>query len=368
MLHGGDPNSYAKARGLKEREVLDFSVNLNPLGPPKVVKEMWQDLIGYVSGYPSITGVGIQRYYEQKFGIPRDMVVGGNGSTELIYMIPRVLRPNSTLIFEPSYSDYKRACYLAGVRVMTYGLDPITNFDYPGVSTLEGLLARVDSVWFGRPNNPTGKSISKTELNYLAKRYPEKLFILDESFIQFMESWYPETFILPNLPQNIVVIHSLTKFYSLPGIRMGAAIAHRYICETLQRYKEPWTVNMIADKLAPALANQLDYEEDTRRLIKEERERITYNIGQKTCWEVFDSKANFLLLRWKGKKTLDELLENLYENGIYVRDARNFVGLEENYIRVGIKSSNANDLLLEKLEILSGEEYGWRLAVSGLCP
>lgn len=367
MLHGGDPGSYARARGLKERDVIDFSVNLNPLGPPKVVQEMWQDLINYVSAYPSMGGAGIQKYYEQKFGIPRDMVVAGNGSTELIYMIPRVLRPQSALIFEPSYSDYKRACFLAGIRVMTYGLDPITNFDYPSVSVLEGLLSKVDSVWFGRPNNPTGQNISKTELNYLAKKYPEKLFILDESFIQFLEYWFPESFIVPNLPQNIVVIQSLTKFYSLAGIRMGAAIAHRYICETLQRYKEPWTVNILADRLAPALADQGDYEEETRRFVKEERQRILSRITQKNSWEVYDTEANFFLLKWKGKKTLDELLDSLYESGIYVRDARNFVGLEDNYIRIGLRSSNANDLLLEKLDSLAGEEYGWGFAVSGLC-
>ncbi|MFN3534217.1 MAG: aminotransferase class I/II-fold pyridoxal phosphate-dependent enzyme, partial [Desulfatiglandales bacterium] len=236
-----------------------------------------------------------------------------------------------------------------------------------GVSAVEGLIRRVDSVWLGRPNNPTGKGISKGEIKYLSKRFPQKLFILDESFVQFTEDWFPETYISGDLPQNIIVIHSLTKFYSLAGIRMGAAIAHRYMVESLLRFKEPWTVNGVADKIAPFLAFEEEYESKTRRFVKNERIRLRGQIMSDPSWDVLESEANYFLLKWKGGKTLEEVMDLLYKNGIFVRDARNFVGLEENYIRVGLRSEEENDLLLSHLKALTGEAYVQPISISGLC-
>jgi len=361
MIHGGDPEAFARAMGLATRPVLDFSVNLNPLGPPKCISKIWNQLIQELISYPSMEGEGIKTFYVTRLGIPKEMVVAGNGATELIYLIPRVLRPNSTLILEPSYSDYKRASTQAGIKIFTYRLDPDGGFHYPGIGLMEHLLKNVDSVWLARPNNPTGSMMSKSEIVYLSKKYPEKLFILDESFLQFTKSWFVETLLTKNLPQNIIVIHSLTKFYALAGLRLGAGIAHKNIAETLNYYKEPWTVNAISNRIAPLLAQEERFEEETREFVFKESKRIREAIKSMENWEVANSNSNFILIRWKGQKPLDFVLKKLYQFGIFVRDARNFIGLEDNYVRVGIRKKDENDKLIEVLNLVSqgDQEYEW---------
>jgi len=353
MIHGGDPEAFAKAMGLTNKPVLDFSVNLNPLGPPKSITKLWNELLQELIPYPSIEGEGIKTYYSIRLGIPKDMVVAGNGATELIYLIPRVLKPNSTLIFEPTYSDYKRASLHAGLKIFTYKMDPENGLSYPGVGLMEQLLKNVDSVWLCRPNNPTGSMISKSEIVYLSKKYPDKLFILDESFLQFTKSWFVETLLTKDLPQNIIVIHSLTKFYALAGLRLGAAIAHKNIAETLNFYKEPWTVNAISNKIAPILASEESYEEETREFVFKESKRIRDAIKSMKNWKIANSNSNFILIRWKGQKHLDYVLKHLYELGIFVRDARNFIGLEDNYVRIGLRIKDENNKLIEALNLVS---------------
>jgi len=352
--HGGSPEKDMARLGVSERPVTDFSVNLNPLGRPPLLRERWMELWDRVEGYPSVEGEGVARYYEAKFGIPSGRFLAGNGSTELIYLIPRVLRLGRAAVISPSYHDYERACLLAGTRVIHLPLASNSGFSPPDPNQVERVLASVDAVWLGRPNNPTASLLARTVLLDLADRFPDKWFIVDEAFIQFLEDWKEESLLLESPRPNLVVIHSLTKFYAVAGLRLGGAVADERVIERLRHAKEPWTVNGVADRAAALLAESGGFDEQTRSHVGAEVKRVFSRLEALEGITPFPSPVNYLLCQWVRTDDLDDLLRHLLGRGVYVRDCRNFAGLERGYFRVGLRAPRENDRLLECLASACG--------------
>ncbi len=347
--HGGNPLADLARLNLPETKIIDFSVNLNPLGMPDVITKNWHSLVNTVQDYPSIDGQGITDFYAYKTGIKHDEFLAGNGSTELIYLIPRALKFKRVLIPAPSFYDYERASTLAGAEVITYPLKPDNNFAMPSTMELETVINSVDAIWVGRPNNPTGGMFKRDTIIYLREKFPDKYFIIDEAFIQFVDNWKDESLISCNRYPNLILIHSFTKFYSIAGLRMGGVISHGDTIGRLNEYKEPWTVNGIAEKVALLLKDCEDYETATMKYLTSERERIFGILKEMDGVEVFPSCTNFFLCRWKKTGNLDDLLKYLLGNGIFIRDCRNFRGLEDNFFRFGIRSVEDNNSLLSLL-------------------
>jgi threonine-phosphate decarboxylase len=347
--HGGNPLADLARLNLPERKIIDFSVNLNPLGMPDIISRNWKELINAVQDYPSVDARGIIDFYRHKTGVDPSEFLAGNGSTELIYLIPRVLKFKKVLIPAPSFYDYERASTLAGAEVLTYQLKPDNNFVLPLARELETIIDEVDAMWVGRPNNPTAGMFHRDIIIELAEKYPSKYFIVDEAFIQFIDNWKDESLISCNRYPNLILIHSFTKFYSIAGLRMGGVIGHRDTIGLLKEFKEPWSVNGIAENVALLLKDCEDYETATLKYLTSERERIFGILKKMDGIKVFPSCANFFLCRWKKTGNLDDLIVNLLKNGIFIRDCRNFRGLEGNYFRFGIRSIEENDNLLSLL-------------------
>ena len=344
--HGGNPLADLARLNLPERKIIDFSVNLNPMGMPDIIASNWGSLINAVQDYPSINGQGITDFYIHKTGIEPCEFLAGNGSTELIYLIPRVLKFKKVLIPAPSFYDYERASILAGAEVVSYQLKPENNFALPLAGELETVINDVDAMWVGRPNNPTAGMFQRDIIIDLAEKYPAKYFIVDEAFIQFVDNWKDESLISCKRYPNLILIHSFTKFYAIAGLRMGGVIGHRDTIGLLNEYKEPWSVNGIAEMVATLLKDCEDYESATLKYLTAERERIFGILKEMDGIEVFPSCANFFLCRWKKTDNLDALIMHLLKNGIFIRDCRNFRGLEDNYFRFGIRSVEENNSLL----------------------
>ncbi|MBW2284325.1 MAG: pyridoxal phosphate-dependent class II aminotransferase [Deltaproteobacteria bacterium] len=347
--HGGSPEKDMARLGLPRGPILDFSVNLNPMGPPPLIRERWSDLWDQVEGYPSLQGEGVAGYYGERFGIPVDRFLAGNGSTEMIYLIPRVLRLERVGVITPSYHDYERACRLAGAEVVHFPLDEPEGFSPPRPGHLERFMEKVEGIWLGRPNNPSATMIPKAHILDLAGRFPEKWFIVDEAFIQFLEDWREESFLFEPSATNILVVHSLTKFYALAGLRLGGVFGDKGVIDRLRFAKEPWTVNGVADRVAPLLAQCWEYDDQARAAVSEEIRYVQDRILPLDGIMAFPSRVNYLLCRWTRTPDLDDLLHHLLSNGFYVRDCRNFPGLEAGYFRVGLRVRHENELLVECL-------------------
>lgn len=356
--HGGFRKTDFARLGVGERGVSDFSVNLNPLGPPSLIRERWSGFLSGIEDYPSVEGEGVAYYYEKKYGIGSDEFLAGNGSTEMIYLLPKALGIKSALALVPSFNDYTRASRLAGASVLH---QPLLQRDDTFEADMDEIVDRMkvsDALWMGNPNNPTGNLHTKETILDLCGRFPDKWIIVDEAFMPFVENRDLFSVLTPHPPGNLLVLHSLTKFYALAGIRMGGVIASREVIRTLRRFKEPWTVNGIAERIAPLLLECRDYEEKTISLIRAERKRLFEKIRGSSILFPAVPSVNFLLCQWRLTETLDDCLKELLALGIYVRDCRNFPGLEKNWFRIAVKTPEENDRLLAAFSSIARRQNG----------
>jgi threonine-phosphate decarboxylase len=343
--HGGVHLNHPALDG---RAVLDFSVNISPISPP--IGPLSLDTFS-LQCYPSIDGRGIKDFYTGKFGFDGDTVLPLNGAIEGIYLLPRALGLRRLLLLSPSFYEYERAGRIAGAEIAFLPLAAGNGFQLPSIDLLAEALLHADALLAANPNNPTGTVVPPEIIMALASRFPEKWFILDEAFIQFTPA-FPENSLMEQVMalKNVVVVHSLTKFYALPGLRLGAIVAHPDVIRRLLNHKEPWTVNAIAESVAPLLLECGAYEEELRAMIFSERERIADSFSTIEGMKLAGGAANFFLAQWNGEGSLDLLLSWLAAQQLHVRDCRNFPCLEENYFRFAVRTPIENDRLLYALQ------------------
>ncbi len=345
-LHGGNPDVYLKKFNIKKRKITDFSLNLNPLGIPPALKINWSRLFDSVGRYPSCNGDGVVEFYEERFGIDSDNVVAGNGSVELIYLAPKALDIRTISVMEPSFYDYRRSFELAGCRINPIYLKEENSFEFTFNNDVKNAMDNSEAIILGRPNNPTGGLIKKDLIIRLAKLYKDKWFLIDEAFIQFSDDFEHNSLMDCKL-DNVIVFHSLTKFYALAGLRVGALIASKRIAERFKTLKQPWSVNAIAENAVAMLKSCNEYEKSTISFIKTEKERIKKAFYGQNKIKLFKTSANFFLAKWNIDINFDNFLKYLLENGFFVRDCRNFKTLENNFFRFAVLDKKSNDRLIE---------------------
>ena len=346
-IHGGDPERELTRLGIGTREVLDFSVNISPMGVPTEVKSIWNRLVREIDQYPSVDGQGVLRYYQERFRLNPERVLAGNGSTEFIYLTPRALDLQKVAVINPSFYDYTRASLVAGAEPIYVQLGVEQGFASPGLSVLEKALSRTDAIFLGNPNNPTGTVFPRQLLLDLATTFPDKWLLVDEAFVQFLDQ-PDEVSLIGQMPppRNIIVFHSLTKFFAIPGLRLGAVIGHPDTISRIRPLKEPWSVNRIAEKVALQLISCSEYERQVSQLIRQERSKVFSRLQDLDGFQAFEPSANFVLARWTKTNELDDLLRFLLNSGIHLRDCRNFPGLQDNFFRMAIRRPDENDRVL----------------------
>jgi len=342
--HGGQPEPGAQP------QLMDFSVNISPLFP-------FQGSLAVdpaaMQAYPSIDGRGVREFYTRRFELDDASVLALNGAVEGIYLLPRALGIRRMLMLSPTFYEYGRAARIAGAETGVLQLNPADGFTLPSIGKLAEQLEGFDAFFLANPNNPTG-TLSAPEMTMaLASRYPDKWFFVDEAFVQFLPD-FPEVSLMKAVQAfpNIVVVHSLTKFYALPGLRLGALVAHPDTIRKLYDFKEPWTINAVAEGVARDLAACGGYETTLMTMMTGERERIVSALSDMPDLQMAGGAANFFLMQWRGQCSLDRMLAGLMQHGIMVRDCRNFTGLEENYFRFAIRTPGENDLLLEAFRVM----------------
>jgi threonine-phosphate decarboxylase len=251
------------------------------------------------------------------------------------------------VVINPSFHDYTRACLAAGAELIPVELEPADGFAPPDMVVLEEALTRGNGLFLGNPNNPTGTVFPRQTLLELATHFPTKWLLVDEAFVQFLDEPEEVSLIRQEPPQeNILVFHSLTKFFALPGLRLGAVVGHPDTISRLRPLKEPWSVNRVAEKVALKLIGCADYDSNLTQLIRQERPRVFGRIQEIPGFQAFEPAANFLLARWTQTNDLDDFLSFMLRSGIHFRDCRNFPGLEDNFFRMAIRLEEENDRVL----------------------
>jgi len=353
--HGGNLTTAVLATGLEREDFLDFSVNLNPLGLPSCVQTICSHAIDLLSEYPDPNYGELKRALANALDVSTDCVMVGNGSTELIYLLPHLLeRGKEILIVAPCFSEYERAFQLADIPIRHFPLDPSHGFSLPvdrflfQVRQFPGL----GGIIIGHPNNPTGALLEEEEFLALSLLCEQKgiFLIIDETFIDFAGSDRSFANHVASNPHQ-VVIRSMTKFYSLPGLRLGYGIMHPEQVGKLEAYQPPWSVNGLAQAIGSALVRVKTFPEKSRNYIQREKVFLYENLNKIPSIEVFPSQANFLLFRLMGnsEEEAKHCFTALLHQGIVIRHCGNFKGLNPGFFRLAVKSRNDNQRLIASI-------------------
>jgi adenosylcobyric acid synthase len=353
--HGGNVKHLARKSGRTVDEILDFSASINPLGPPGWLPELVRSLIGSLVHYPDPHCTSLIKAAAESRGLREEEIVAGNGSSELLYLLPRVLketgRAKRALIPVPAYGDYAVAAALAGLAIERLPLKEEEDFVLDPAG-LEGSLKEGDAVFLGQPSNPTGYACDPGELRTLALRHPEATFVIDEAFADFIDGLESLTV---RRPPNVVVLCSLTKFYAVPGLRLGYAVAGEETVTRLRELIPPWSLNTLAQAVGEKALRDGTYAERSRKAVLALREQFSDRLRRMPGFTVYPGKANYLLVRVDGRaggKTPDarEIARRLLSGGIAVRLCENMDGLDERFFRIAVRTEEENGRFLRVLE------------------
>lgn len=340
--HGG--NIYAVKRIFK-KEVTDFSANINPLGLPPRIKKIIYKNFENILHYPDPEAKDITRKISQLWGIKEENVLLGNGSVELIYLIASCFMPKITSILVPTFSEYERAARNIKSRIRFVNLYEKENFRLD-----PNRLSNSDILFFSNPNNPTGNLIFTD--SRMIEKLSHELVVVDEAFMDFLPN--EETHSLIRKAQNsqrIIVLRTFTKFFALPGLRIGYLVAHKDIVKALKKYRIPWSVNALALKAAECLLADKSYINKTKQFIEKERSFLFKEITKIKNLKPYPSVTNFLLIKIKDKNLSSAFLtKELIQGGILIRDCANFRGLGKQFIRLAVRTHKENMQLLQALE------------------
>ena len=343
--HGSNPQYLYEAAGLEQPdEMIDFSANINPFGPPSKLKEQWGDLLHGIEKYPDPQTTLLKKKLAGREGIEENQILIGNGGAEVISLIGRLLTGKRVMIVEPAFSEYEQACKVNSCEISYFQLSRDWKVD---IELLAKKLWNVDALFFCNPNNPTGlyfhKQITENLLT-LCKEHNCYL-IVDEAFYDFVPEYESLVPYLKSYP-NLILLRSMTKIYAIPGLRLGYVMASAEIIERLSNYQPHWSVNSIAMKVGELCLEEDEYVQHTVQFIESQREHL-YEFYRKNQFEVSNSKVNFYLLRDSSFIDQYPLFQFLLKNGIVPRHTFNFPGLKGRWLRFAVRTSQENQRLME---------------------
>jgi threonine-phosphate decarboxylase len=358
--HGGQVFAVARLRGVTPDRILDFSANINPLGPsPQALQRLRRDL-ALIRFYPDTENRELRDLVANTAGIDGDCILFGNGATPLLHLIPRVLKPRKAVILEPGFSEYSAALEREHCQIHRLLLRPETGFQLHREALFDALRrAHPDLLILGNPNNPTGNIVPRQLLSELVKTCSERriYLVLDESFLDFTP--HPSCGLDATKHSRLVVVRSLTKFWALAGLRIGYLIGHKRLVEKLSASLEPWSVNTLASAAAAESLRDHKYRDRTLKLVRRERAFLTKRLAALGWLEPLPSETNFLLVRISAPGiTSTHLCEQLAARNILIRDGSNFPGLGRRYVRVAIRRRSENQRLIEELRTVCSRVVG----------
>jgi cobyric acid synthase CobQ/L-threonine-O-3-phosphate decarboxylase len=349
--HGGNIRSMATALGCAPEEILDFSANINPLGPPAWLRPVVARALAGTAHYPEPRAEGLCRIAATRMGVAPENVVAGNGSSELLYALPRVCAARGlgrAVLPVPCYGDYARACEAAGLFCEMLTLRPETGFAMDW-ARLEELLNKPALVILGQPGNPAGTLLEPQRILDLADRHPKSFFLIDEAFADFV----PQLSRLgATVRSNLFSLHSLTKFYAVPGLRLGLGYGSATVCAALAALLPDWSVNALAQAVGTDALRDDDYARQTMDAVKALRSDLAAALAELGV-RVFPGSANYLLCRSENQDAY-ALQEKLATNRILIRNCANYEGLDARYFRVAVRSAEENGRLVQALSEIFG--------------
>lgn len=347
--HGANPhNLYAKLEIEQPANVLDFSENVNPAGPPIGVLKAWPNLLAKVAAYPDPEGEPFLSAAADFHNIGKDALFIGNGAAELLALIAERYRGKRAIVVDPTFSEYEATLKAKNLEVIRVLSTEENGFKLP-IAEIREAMDNADVLYLCTPNNPTGILPPREELVEII-RYGEKVnceIVLDEAFIDFIDESLSFISEIKHFT-HVIVVRSMTKMYAIPGIRLGYVVANPTIILEIKAYAPHWNVNGIAASIGGMCLQEVDYTKQAIQHSNEQRKKLKSFLRMNAC-TVTDSVANFLSFKPREGRTARQLYTDLLKRGIVLRHSENFRGMDGNWLRIGMKNEADMNVLKEEL-------------------
>lgn len=355
--HGGNIRAYLNTDN-SLKKLIDFSVNINPLGLPPKVKEVILKNIDNLLHYPEPESAYLKKDLANFYNISSHNLLVGNGSIEFIHLVPQALKVKEALIITPTFSEYEFALKANGVRSIF--VNTIEGNDFKiNVTEIKKFIPRVDLIFLCNPNNPTGIVMPLDEilaLTDLCKKYGVVLLI-DEVFMDFVEKCEESTLVTESIQnKSVLVLRSLTKFFAIPGLRLGYLIGHRDLISKIAQFQYPWNVNALAQAVGREVLKDKDFILKSKEFVFKERRYLFDKLKRIKGLKVYPPSANFIFCKLKDANVSNAgmLTKRLIKQGVIIRNCDNFRGLNDKFFRVAVKNRKENILLVSNLRKILG--------------
>jgi L-threonine-O-3-phosphate decarboxylase len=347
--HGGNLAWAAAVAGCPPDAILDFSASINPLGPPHSTLAAISSQLGNIRHYPNPNYSELKQALGRFHKLPTDWIIPGNGSAELLTWAGRELAQfAATVLTTPTFGDYYRALRAFNAKVLEFPISSITS-DLSSIFD-KGFTTKDKGLLLNNPHNPTGKLLKRDAiLPYLLEF---ALVVVDEAFMDFLHPEEEQSLIemVPEFP-NLVILRSLTKFYSLPGLRFGYAIAHPQRLQKWQSWRDPWAVNSLAAAAAIAAVEDKTFQQQTWEWLPKARNDLFTALADIRGLQPIKGAANFLLV--ESKHSVSDLQQKLLQHHqIFIRDCLSFPELGDRHFRVAVRLESDNRRLVEAVREL----------------
>ena len=378
-FHGG--NIYKVFREKNIKEILDYSSNINPYGIPESLKKRITENLEVLERYPDPDYVELRQKLANLNKVNLSDIILGNGATEIIFLFMKVINPKKILIVSPTFGEYERAVKATEISGDTVSLSS-SNGDNKNIENKKieieyfelkesddfklnignlknELEKKYDLLIICNPNNPTGKFLKLAQTEEILKecnKYDTKLFI-DEAFIEFLADGMKESIInTEENKKNLFVTRAFTKFFAIPGLRLGYGMYFdKELEKKISEKKEPWSVNNFAEMAGSTVLDDAEYIEKTLKWIAEEKKYMYEKLNEISGMKVYETEVNFITGKIDEKLfseglNVKILREKMLEQGILIRDASNFKFLDERFFRLAIKDRASNERVIEAMK------------------
>ncbi len=347
LLHGGDITTFRERHG---REPLDFSASLNPFGMPENVRSALHQAVEQATPYPDPLCRELAAALARRLDVSEKRIYIGNGAADIIFRLVSALKPKSALIPAPSFAEYERALATADCTRRRHLL-----LEQDGFRLRENILPEItpglDLLFLCQPNNPTGSLIDPGLLRRILARTRAcgTFLVVDECFLEFTDQPRSHS-LIGNVSDNpgLIILGSFTKLYGMAGVRLGYSVnGDPALTERLHQAGQPWAVSTFAQAAGLAALAAEDFVQDSLAFLRSERVWLMERLRALSL-QVYPSEANYVFFR----SDRHNLGEELAEQGILIRDCRNFPGLRPGFFRVAVKARVDNVSLLSVINSL----------------
>ena len=349
-FHGGNVWKLANQSGADLQEIIDFSANINPLGPSPKALEAIKGCLTLLQHYPEPSGDPCRSTLAEYLQVDAEQLLLGNGGTEFLYLLGQMFYQRRIIRLAPTFAEYGGG--LDSPVVVEIPLKADDQFRLP-VSAIIDCLDRGDLLFIGNPNNPTGTLYERDELREVVERaqHVGATVVIDEAFIDFLPDQHSHSMRdLVDSYENLIITGSLTKFFAIPALRLGYAVANAELIKQMKRRLPPWRVNLAALFAGDASLRDKRYIDQSLVYISREKQLFAEELRKIAGLRVYMGAANFLLIDGQGTgMQACDLYGRLLDYGIMIRVCDSFANLSPYYFRLAVRTREQNSKLLEGL-------------------